>query len=294
MSDRPDLTVVLASPGPEACPGPALAALVTATAGIRLEVILVGGTGTPELTWPAGTRVIPIAARLGALVPEQWGEGLRAASGNYVGFLSAEFRVRPAWAHALIAALEEGASGAAGGIGLAPDVGAATAGMYLARYSAFLPHPPGGTPVRVPEIPGDTAIYRRADLLQDPDLLARGFWEVEFHERMRTRGRYVVRVAGVLAEFSGPSALGSSMKQRYRHARSYGVARVRQFGHRPAAITLVAPFVPWILAWRAIRRAVRNGWGRRAIPRGAGSLLLLSLAWACGEVRGAWGANETP
>ncbi len=298
MSNRPDLTVVLASPGPGASPERAIEALLAATRDARLEVILVGDSATRGLLWPDGTRVTVIPTRTGTLVPVQWGEGLRVAKGNYVGFLSTDFLVHPTWARRLLTELErgegEGVSGAAGGIGLAPGAGPATAGVYLARYSAFLPGPAGAPPVRTAEIPGDTAIYRREDLLLDPDLLARGFWEVEFHARLRSRGRHVVRVPDVLADLAGPSALMSAMTRRYRHARLYGGARVRQFGHRPGAITLVAPFVPWILTGRAIRRAVGNRWGRRAIPLGAGPLLLLCLAWAWGEVRGAWSATDTP
>jgi len=56
-------------------------------------------------------------------------------------------------------------------------------------------------------------------------------------------------------------------------------------------VTWRAPFVPWVLTARVLRRALPSAHGRRALRRGGAGLLPLVFAWSLGEALGAWREN---
>jgi hypothetical protein len=99
-------------------------------------------------------------------------------------------------------------------------------------------------------------------------------------------------VPSLLVEFHGPSRFVAMVRQRCVHATHLGETRVRDRGESPLALTLRAPAVPFLLTARALRRAIPNPWGRAAIARGVIPLLIYSVAWAVGEVVGAWRARR--
>jgi hypothetical protein len=287
----PTLSVVLASSLPGQVPGPVLAALKTSCGSLDLELLLTGGLVAPKdgPPWPFTFRTIQTAT--GSLVPDQWGAGLRAATAPLVAFLTPDMQVAPAWWPALSRVItEERVAGAAGGIALADTRHRPDAGVFLARYSAFLPQAGSSAGDRA-DLPGEATVYRRDLLMGYPDLVLRGFWEVRFHERLRAEGWSLRFLPAQLAEFTGRPGLVAFAQQRCKHATEFGSSRVRDWGEPPWRVLFRAPAVPAVLVGRIVWRCMENPWGRRALPWGLAPLMLYSLAWAIGEVLGAFRAS---
>ncbi len=291
---RPELSIVFATPEGDRDLGAALAALaVTLADEPHVELLLVGsGQPTPVTIPPAWTiRRYPTEA--GMLVPDQWGVGLRGAEGELIAFLTPDVHLLPGWWPAVRGAIaDRGVAGAAGAIDLAPPA-AASAGVYLARYSAFLPLG-DGQPVARLDLPGEATLYRRALLLEYPDLVRAGFWEVGFHRRLVADGRQLMFFPQALAIYSSKSRVVATMQQRWRHATLYGFERVSSRQVSRVTLLLRSPVVPLLLIARAVRRAVGSPAGRRALLRGLVPMALYSAAWASGEAVGGWRAARAP
>ncbi len=272
-------------------PAPLIASLLTTMAGAPVE-LLVSGAQEPALPQlPANWRYRWLPTPPGMLVPEQWGVGLRVATAPLIGFLTPDLLPAPTWwptLRALVTAPD--VAGAAGGIGLGHPSWS-TAGVYLTRYSQFFPHT-RPTPVLVANLPGEVSLYRRAALLAYPDLVSRGFWEIQFHERLLASGWKLAFTPGVLASCHARPATAAMIRQRVAHAQQFGADQVRTGARTRAGITLRAPLVPVVLTFRSLRRALVNRWARKAILSGLAPLLLYSLGWAFGEAVGAWWVRE--
>lgn len=288
--NAPDISVILAKAGPAPRLVEAFRAVAASCSGLAAEII-VAGADVGELPAELRDRVRCVAAPEARLVPERWGAGLVAATAPVVAFTTSQFNVSVGWAPTLLDAVrrDDTIAGVAGTIGLAPGAAAADAAVYLLRYSAFLP---GAAPVptAVRDIPGDNAAYRRAALLAHPDLLARGFWEVEFHRRFTIRERLLM-LPETLSTFHGPVALGAMMRERFRHGAEFGASRVREHGQSRWRVIGAAPAVPLVLTARVARRARRRPAGARLLASCAPALLALAGAWAAGEAFGAAGAQ---
>lgn len=289
----PDISVVLATTGSVPRLVAALRAVAASCRSLEggAEIIVVGAAAA---ALPAEVRELArcVAAPEARLVPERWGAGLAAATAPVVAFTTAQFDVSAAWARTLLDAVrrDDTVAGAAGTIGLAPGARAAEAAVYLLRYSAFLP---GAVPVAtaVADIPGDNGAYRRSALLAHPDLLARGFWEVDFHRRFRPPRERLLMLPETLATFHGPVALGAMMRERFRHGAEFGASRVREHGQSRWRVIGAAPAVPLVLAARVAGRTRRRPAGARLLASCGPALLVLAGAWAAGEAFGAAGAG---
>ncbi len=283
-----DLSVIVALAPGEPEWGPTLAAVATACAGISTEVLLVGGPSQSALGDTVGSHSVrSVVAPADALVPVLWGIGATAAEAPVVAFLSSEFTVHPAWARTLLGHLEDPTVvGAAGAVALASGATASHAAMYLLRFAAFLPQP-GIQPRAVANIPGDGAIYRRADILAHGDLLAEGFWEIEFHRRWLAGGHHLIFDPKSLVRSTTSGALASGMALRYRHGVGYGATMVSRHHHHRLSHVLIAPLLPLLLAGRIAGRAVQRHGGLGLLLRAAAPLLALSGAWSLGEAVGA-------
>lgn len=280
------LSVVLACPEGAAADG-ALRALERATRGVATELLVARpSSGHPAGGTGRGPRVRRVEGPPGALVPELWAAGFRAARGDAVAFTTAHLRVSEDWASALLAALGTGAAGAGGPIRLAPGAGALERAVHLLRYAAHAgPRPPGP----VEEVPGDNAAYRREVLERERDLLIEGFWDVEVHRRLRGRGEELAWVPAAEASMVATERLGVFLRQRFRHGTRFGRYRTRELGRPVWRSLAAAPLVPAVLAGRALARRPAREWAGslHALPY----LLLTAAAWAVGEARGACGAG---
>jgi hypothetical protein len=274
-------------------PGPALAqvleALRTACEGISAEILLVCPAGrTPKSDLLAGApEAVAIAGPANALVPDLWGVGLLAAQGEATAFTTAEFLVPRTWARALLDSLGSGATGAGGAIALGEGASVVDRAVYFLRYSSFQPPRDDGP---AGEIPGDNAAYRSDALRRHAGPMAGGFWEVDFHRRIRHEGGTLRWVRDATATFRSGGTLPERLRERFRHGRHSGAYRAGPLGHPWWRGVLAAPIVPGVLAARALRRAARAGRLGAALA-GLPALLPLAGAWALGEAVGALGAR---
>lgn len=288
----PDLSIVLAAAGGLPLDN-SLAGLGLACRGIPVELI-VAAAGTPplaaalEATFP-GARIEHRPA--GTLTPVLWGAGLSLARSRRVAFTTDQVRVAPTWARTLLSALNSGAVGAGGPIELEPGADAATAAAYFVRFSAFSPSA-WPSPARARDIPGDNAAYDREALLRHPDLLASGFWEVEFHRRFEGEGRVLQMEPGARANLVGPVPFGPGLTKRYRHARVFGAARVVLHGERRLRLLPLSLLVPFVLIVRMASRVLPVAGKRAAFLKALPRLALLNVAWAAGEATGALRARS--
>jgi hypothetical protein len=284
----PELSVVLAVPGPAPALGEAITALRDACAGIPTELLIMSAADAPaDHGANAGFVLVRVERRSpGTLTPVLWGDGARLARANVVAFTTDHMRVGNGWARALLGAIRGQTAGAAGPITLAPDAGAATAAAYFLRFSAFAPTT-ATTAFTLHDIPGDNAAYSRAAIAAHADLLAEGFWEVEFHRRFARDGLVLQMVPSAQAELAGPVPFGAMLAQRFRHGAEFGATRVHRRGESRARLLLAAPVVPAVLLARTARRAMSAPRNRAAFVGSLPLLGVLAAAWAAGEAAGA-------
>lgn len=286
-----DISIILAEAQGRPDLGPALLSIERSCAGIAAEVVVVRPPGRAPVPRSNTVTIREVTAAESLLVPERWGLGVRAAQAPVFACLTTEFTVQPEWARALLDGLADGAVGAAGAIELAPGAGTTATAVYLVRFSAYMPRATAGAR-SVGNIPGDAAAYRREPVAAFPDLLAAGFWEIEFHHRFTAQGSRLLLLGHKLATFHSTRSLRASLLLRFRHGRNHGVTRVRRHRHTAWRLLLLSPLVPVVLLARIVRRTVGTAGGPRMVIRSLPALALISVAWAAGEAAGAWSARD--
>jgi glycosyltransferase involved in cell wall biosynthesis len=282
-----ELSVVVGSIDSSRSIARCLAGIERACAGIDAEILIVDASTDDTVERVRAVRPDLSVRRLppGTLTPVLWAAGLGASRGRVVAFTTGHCAVGDDWARALLGGIDRGATGVAGALALSRDSSALDSAIFYLRYSAF--QGAGQVETRAHEIPGDNAAYRRDALDRHRDSFANGFWEVDFHRRIRADGAWLSFVPGAEVAF-GPSAPFRSLaRQRYLHGCHSGSWRVKQ-GMRPAwQVVVGAPLVPLVLAVRIGRRVFRRSGEAGRFMRALPALLALSAAWAAGE---AWGA----
>jgi len=220
----------------------------------------------------------------GTLVPVLWAAGLGRARGPGVAFTLGNIVVARPWAQALRSGLTE-ASGVGGPLVLHPQSGVVDWAIFYLRYSAFLPSQlPAGSVTG--EIAGDNAAYLGSALERHASSFTKGFWEVEFHRRLRAEGQRLVSTRQATAAVTWSVPFWPMVRHRFVHGRHFGASRVAG-GTRPGRIVFAAPLVPWILAARAARRVWSERGHRTRFVIALPMFVALAAAWAMGEAVGA-------
>jgi hypothetical protein len=214
-----------------------------------------------------------------------WRDGIVAARSDWVALLTAHVvpaartgcrhssrRRRKArwWASAAISATNERATPLDWAI-------------YLLRYAAFS-RPVSGA---VTHIAADNAVYRRSEVLACTDLLAHGFWEVEYHVRFLAKGLRLRLSAELQVIHVNRYTRAGFAAQRREHGFAFGRDRARRLGFAQLVLhALAAPLVPAILYAKVLARVRRHGW-LAATPIAAYAWLFYFVThWAWGEARG--------
>lgn len=248
---------------------------------VRDEVWVVaaasGGAGRGAHPWASWLEASP---RL--LVPQLWSLGIRAASRDVVALTTAHCVPAPGW----LAALREGHARLAGpaiGGPIEPPRGGRPVdwATYFLRYSAWLGL---DREQAVPDLAGDNASYKRAVLLAAPEVAEDGFWEHEFHGRLRRAGQQPVFLPQMRVALRRSPAFGAFVRQRLRHGRRFGSARLRAHGRlwRAAAVA-GSPLIPVALLGKVLGRALRHGRDLGALCGVLPLIAAFALAWAVGE-----------
>ena len=264
----------------------ALSALDAACAGVPARILLVtaGAVETePLASIQAGdAKIEVIRCPAQSLVPDLWGAGLRAATGEAVAFTSTACAVSPTWARALLATLQSGADGVGGPFELADGSSAVESAMFYLRYARFLGGPQAAR-LRGGEIAGDNAAYRLS-ALEHYDATD-GFWEVAFHKSLRAAGGSLAWCPAAVARFASRMTFAQALTQRFVHGRHSGAFRLAG-GRARWKILLAAPLVPVVLAWRAFRDTAPSTDHRSRFLGALPVFLALAAAWAAGEFVG--------
>jgi hypothetical protein len=221
----------------------------------------------------------------GSLAPELWRDGLEATEASLVAFSTTQMFPAEGWRRAMLERLEETGAAVVGGP-ILPSTTAAEVpqrAVYLHRYVHYLR--PLINPERV-EPPGDNAVYLRDRLDGLESLWKDGFWEVEIHRVLRARGERLALSDGAVRHY-GIGPLGSVLRQRYVHARHYGVSRAQHLGTAARLARIVAaPVVPAVLLRRIVAALRSRGQSLLHWLPTLPYLLPLLAAWSLGEARG--------
>jgi hypothetical protein len=282
----PQLSVVVAAVDVEETIGACLTALLTATAHLAVEIVLVhASTDRTADRVAAFPSVRAIAAAPGTLVPHLWARGYHASHSRFVAFTLGQLSVSPTWADRLLAAMTGNVAGAGGAFALGPHTRPSSWALFYLRYSAFV-EARWRDGVVDGEIAGDNALYRRRELEACRSFEHTGFWEVEIHRELRQRGLTLAAASGAAAMCIGDVSPRRVLRERLRHGRRFGASRAGTLAAR-VRIVVAAPLVPAVLFLRAARRVWPVPDHRRRLLGGAGWMWLFASAWALGEAAGA-------
>jgi hypothetical protein len=234
---------------------------------------------------PLPANVKSLEAKGGSRIPHMWRDGLMAAQSELVALLSAHCIPASDWLSAALA-LTFGPTEAAIG-GYLTNSGNAKApdwAIYLLRYVNYSrPRPVD----RCLNIAADNAVYRRSEILRYPQLLARGFWEPEFHREFLSRGLTLRLSPALQAIHRNRYSPRAFAKQRRDHGYEFGRDRGRTLSTvRLVGYVLAAPLIPLIFFSKVRTGAARQGW-RQEMPFGTTLwLAFFILHWAAGEAAG--------
>ncbi len=252
--------------------------------GKSVEVIFaVAGSIPATLSRVSGDWKV-LGAPAGTLVPHLWADGIKAAAGARVALTTAQCIPAVDWVTRLIAMDQAETVAVGGALENDPAASALNWAIYFLRYSAYMP---GGNAGPRLEIAADNAVYNRAAILRNGDLLEAGFWEPSFHERFRANGDTLLFDPGLVVEHHGRVAAAEFAAQRFAHGREYGRARI-EGAPLVCRIALLAASaaVPLILYVRICNRIIREGSYREKLFRATPWLTVLILAWTLGEAAG--------
>jgi glycosyltransferase involved in cell wall biosynthesis len=267
-----------------------LASLELSCKGLDAEILVVDAStdDTVARIAQAGTAASVRQLPPGTLTPRLWSTGLAMSRGEVVAFTTGHFAVSEGWARALLAGIARGDTGVAGCLSLSASSGPVDWAVFYLRYSAFL-EAGASAAENVAEIPGDNAAYRRDALDRHAASFADGFWEVDFHNRIRAEdpNARLSFVAGADARFGPSDTLAAFARQRFAHGCHFGAWRVRTRARAPWLIVAAAPIVPLVLMARIARRVLRQPRHRARFAASLPALVVLATAWAAGEL---WGA----
>lgn len=256
----------------EAC----IESITAACAGIDAEILVAWSTADPTAQIAAnlkGVRSLPAEGRRS--VPQLRRNGVEAAKGEYVLITEDHCTVDVNWLQTLLHATETNPAAAWGG----PVQNGRTTWLgwahFYTRYTAFLPP---GTEGPTRHLPGNNALYRRADLEALAAEFKDGFWEAEFNTVLTAaRGPFWYVPAAPVTQ-NQQRGLFEYIALRYRHGRCYGA----RCGKPHSAVFF---FVALLLYWRGLRAALRTGEGPRFLAVSP-LLAIYYAAWAAGEMIG--------
>ena len=226
-----------------------------------------------------------IHADAGARIPHMWRDGILAAATTWVGLLSAHCVATRTWmASARALAVDPVDAGIGGFLTNSDDANARDWAVYLLRYVNYSR---ARAATDCDNIAADNAIYRRSEVVAHADLMARGFWEPEFHKRFFARGFRLRLTPDLEVIHRNRYSAAAFARQRREHGFEFGGARARTLGTwRLILYVLAAPLIPIVLFGKIRAGMRRYGWSAQ-VPRGTAFWLgYFILNWAAGEARG--------
>lgn len=233
---------------------------------------------------PSSPNVRLFEAPPGSLIPHLWRDGIRAAAADRVAVTTAHCVPSEDWVLSLLRADLREVAGVGGTIENDPASGAMGWAIHIQRYAAYSP-PQGAR--RVEDIAADNAVYRRADIVGQGDLLAEGFFEPQFHARFRAAGAGLALDPTIRVTHRNRYRAATFFGQRYEHGRQFGAARAHALpAARRIMLVLASPVLPLVFLRKIVRSARRHEVLRRHWVRALPWLGFFLLGWGLGEARG--------
>jgi Glycosyl transferase family 2 len=217
-------------------------------------------------------------------VPQLRWEGARLSAGDAVAVIEARSVPADDWCAVFLRALEAypQAPVAGGPVAFGSRGTAFDWGLYFCEYGRFAPPVEEGM---VAELSAANLCYRRKDLEEASDLLDRGAWDTLLHERWSLQHRPLVLCSAAIW-FRNTMDRRTAIQQRFWYGRGYAADRVAQRGLWVRLLFAgFTALLPATLACRLGRAAARKSLAAE-FARALGWVLLLSVAWSCGECAG--------
>jgi hypothetical protein len=266
-----------------------LAALEAQEGGVALEVVVPERTGatTRSQVRRRFPRAIVIPVEPGTPIPAMRRVAFEASSAPVVAVIEDHVIVPPDWAARLRGAVSEEQPIVGGWVRNAATDRLIDRAAYLCEYGHMLSPLPSGP---AEWLTGNNVAYHRSVLQRFGDVIDEDRWENRLHDAAREAGVPLQRRTDI--EVGHAMHYQSAVEyaaQRFLYSRAYAGMRLAGVGRARSLIYgLAAMALPPIL----LARIVKNGWGmpeaRADLAKSLPMLSLFVVAWALGEVVGAW------
>ncbi|VAW92793.1 hypothetical protein MNBD_GAMMA23-361 [hydrothermal vent metagenome] len=225
-----------------------------------------------------------VTCKNGRLIPEMWGDGIKVAKSEKVALSTAHCIPAKNWVDILLATDMEQYPGVGGAIENDATSSPKDWAIFFLRYISFSPPQQSR---EIHEIAADNAVYRRDDILEHDDLLAKGFWEPSFHSRFRNKGMALFLSSDLVVTHRNCYTAGQFFKQRLAHGKEFGLARVREISTVKRLLLIVlSPALPILFLKKIILSVKQHGAHKSKLLMATPWLLVFLLAWGLGEARG--------
>jgi hypothetical protein len=281
LADGRSVSVVIGSNAPPA----RLAACLEALEPQRddaVEVLVHEGAESPaelreRFPWARFT-VSP-----GALVPEHWRDGFRAASGDVVAFTISQMVPAGDWIESIRRLLAEHEA-----VGGAIDPGKKLRlidwAEYFCRYARDMRPFTAG---KAPDLPGDNVAFSRARLEEIAPALETGYWEPVAHPELERRGVTLWQSPELVVGMGRSAGFGAFASQRLEHGRRYGHQRGERFSRMRNLIGVAAaPAVPALMTLRVVQQVFAKRRYRGRVVLALPAIVAYNVVWAYAEARG--------
>ncbi len=251
-----------------------------------LEIIVVDGSndGTAEFIKERFDQIELIELSGEQLIPELWGEGIKAARGDIIAITIAQFVPARNWITKIIESLKPPYSAVGGAIENAESASMGDWALYFCRYSNYmLPFEERS----VDDMAGDNAAYIRKDIEPYKKMYENGFWENEINAEMVKDGLTILLTPGIVAVHQRSFGIIPFSIQRYVHGLNYGRKRSGSFSLvKRFMFIILTPLIPIIHLKRIINRVLKRNRHKGKFFFSLPVLLVFISFWTIGECFG--------
>lgn len=221
----------------------------------------------------------------GSRIPEMWAAGIRMARGELVALTTAHCIPATDWMRNILALdMPDDVVGTGGIFRNSDSASALDWAVFLQRYRQYVTN---GSRRDVKEIAADNAVYRKKEITACHELLARGFWEPEFHTRFRAQGLRLVIDPSLVVIHHNLYTFRQFAGQRIDHGAEFGAARAAAGSAlRNFALFLVSPALWLFFLQKIVTESFREKEYRIPTLKALPWLLVFVFCWGYGESKG--------
>lgn len=286
-TERPDVSVVIASvnglPYPLAC----LEGLSRQDGGVRSEILLADCTGpaTVAAVRERFPEVKVITFDSPRSVPALRSAGMDAARGRIVAVTEDHCVPRPDWLRNIVdAQARTGWAAVGGGVVNGSVERAVDWAVFFCEYSGLMSPVAAGP---ADGLPGMNVAYDMDALNGERDAFREARWESFVHERLRRAGHTLGLDPSIVVEHRKNFTVRGFLSERFHYSRSYAGMRVEGSGRaKRLAWAAGSLLLPPLLVARVSANVLRRREHTRALARAFPLVVLFSVAWALGELVG--------